>query len=516
MDDLAELRQKGMLLLAWIVAALLAVTAIGAFRADSGVTPVILALITSAGPATLAMRGNIDASARTAMALSITAFPMIWLYQWSGSEMMIDLHMVFFAALAILAVLADWRPIIAGAAAVAVHHLSTNFLAPWLVYPDGPDVMRVVLHAVVLIAEAGALVALCHQLELLIVRQAEAREVQASLERTAAEERAVVAAEQKQVIDSIGIELDALARGNLTARIHAPFPPAYEPLRTSFNAAVEDLDAIVSQILASVAQINTGSNEIRTAADDLARRTEEQASALERNSASTHNLTRQIEATAKSAGDVSTSVKTAQHDAQTGGEVVEDAVTAMTAIERSSNEIAQIITIIDGIAFQTNLLALNAGVEAARAGDAGRGFAVVANEVRALAQRSADAAHDIKTLINTSSAQVGQGVDLVRKTGEVLGTIVEHVRSVGQAIRTIASESASQATELHTVSQTFAQIDNVTQQNAAMVEESTAAAHGLQRQADAMKQLVERFKTSNPREGNAGTGRSATKFSAAA
>lgn len=499
MDDLAELRRQGMRLLASIIFALVGVTGIGAFWAETGAIPVLLALATAAGPAVLAANGRIDPTSRTTMALALTAFPMIWLYQWSGRPMMIDLHMTFFAALAILAVLADWRPVLAGAVATALHHLLTNFLAPWLVYPDGADFARVVLHAVVLIVEAGALLALCHQLEVLIVRQAEARAAQAATERAAAEQRAAIAAEQKLVIDTIGAELESLARGNLTTRISAAFPAAYEPLRTSFNAAVADLDEIVSQILVAVAQINTGSDEIRSAADDLARRTEEQASALERNSASTNSLTVQIESTATSASDVSTSIMHAQHDAETGGEVVENAVSAMNAIEQSSNQIAQIITIIDGIAFQTNLLALNAGVEAARAGDAGKGFAVVATEVRALAQRSADAAHDIKSLINTSSGQVGQGVELVRKTGEVLGTIVRHVRDIGGAIRTIAHDSGLQATELHAVSQTFIQIDNVTQQNAAMVEESTAAAHGLQRQANAVKHLVERFTTSGSR-----------------
>ena len=495
MDDLADLRRRGMRLLAAIVLAFMSVTAIGAIWAESGWWPVALALVMTTGPIMLAAKGSIDPPARTTMALSLIAFPMIWLFQWSGAEMMIDLHMTFFATLAILAVLADWRPVLAGAAATAVHHLSTNFIAPWLVYPDGPDFMRVVLHAIVLIVEAGALLALCHQLEMLILRQAEARAAQAATERAAAEERAIIEAEQKRVIDIIGAELEALAQGNLATRIRAPFPPAYEPLRTSFNAAVADLDEIVSQVLVAVAQINTGSDEIRSAADDLARRTEAQASALERNSASTNALTGKIEATAASAGDVSTSIMTAQHDAETGGEVVEAAVGAMNAIERSSSEISQIIAIIDGIAFQTNLLALNAGVEAARAGDAGKGFAVVANEVRALAQRSADAARDIKSLINASSTQVGQGVELVRKTGDVLGTIVSHVRAIGDAIRTIAEDSGLQASELHSVSETFLQIDNVTQQNAAMVEESTAAAHGLQRQANAVKRLVERFST---------------------
>lgn len=497
MDDLADLRRRGMRLLAIIIFAFMGVTAVGAIWAESGWWPVALALVMTAGPAMLVLKGSIDSAARIAMALSLAAFPMIWLFQWSGAELMIDLHMTFFATLAILAVLADWRPVLAGAAATAVHHLFTNFIAPWLVYPDGADFARVVLHAGVLIVEAGALVALCHQLEVLILRQAQARADQAATEHAAAQERAVVAAEQKMVIDTIGSELNALAQGNLSTRIRTAFPPAYEPLRTSFNAAITDLDVIVSQILTAVGQINTGSDEIRSAADDLAQRTEQQASALEQNSATTNGLTRQIEVTAASAKDVSTSIMTAQRDAETGGEVVEQAIVAMNAIEHSSTEIAKIITIIDAIAFQTNLLALNAGVEAARAGDAGRGFAVVANEVRALAQRSADAAHDIKGLINTSSQQVGQGVELVRKTGEVLGTIVGHVRKIGDSIRLIAKESGLQASELHVVSQTFIQIDNVTQQNAAMVEESTAAAHGLQRQASVVKHLVDRFTTSN-------------------
>ncbi len=498
MHDLAELRRHGMRILAGIIFALLAVTVGGALVADSGILPVLLALAVTAAPAVLAARGSTDLASRLTMAMSLSAYPMIWLFQWSQATMMLDIHMTFFAGLAILAILADWRPVLLGAAATAVHHLVTNFAAPWLVYPDGPNFGRVVLHAVVLIVEAGALVALCQKLENLILRQAEAREAEAAADLARANERAAVAAEQLSVIDTIGSNLQSLAQGDLTTRIVTSFPPAYEPLRTSFNAAVTDLDAIVSQVLEAIAQINIGADEIRSAADDLARRTEEQASALERNSVSTNSLTTQIEATAGSASGVSASIVNAQHDAETGGAVVEDAVVAMNAIEQSSTQIAQIITIIDGIAFQTNLLALNAGVEAARAGEAGRGFAVVATEVRALAQRSADAAHDIKSLINASSQQVGQGVELVRKTGEVLGTIVRHIREIGDSIRVIAKDSGSQAGELLGVSRTLTQIDNVTQQNAAMVEESTAAAHELQRQTKSVRQLVGHFTTSRP------------------
>ena len=175
----------------------------------------------------------------------------------------------------------------------------------------------------------------------------------------------------------------------------------------------------------------------------------------------------------------------------------------MTAIEQSSTEIAQIVSIIDGIAFQTNLLALNAGVEAARAGEAGKGFAVVATEVRALAQRSADAAQEIKDLISASSAQVGTGVQLVGETGTVLRTIVERVSEIGSAISSIAAESANQVEELGTVGASFSRIDQVTQQNAAMVEESNAAAHSLLREAETLQDLVARFRLSGDRPAHA-------------
>ena len=496
MDDLSLIRQSGMRILAIICLACFAITAVGAIWAPSGLLPVVLAGAIPAGPVVMTLQQRNDVPARMAMGLAVTSFAMIWLYQWSGAAFMIDIHMTFFAALAVLAVLADWRPVAAGAALGATHHLVTNFVAPWLVYPDGADFARVMLHAAVVVAEAGALVLLCVQLEQMIVRQAEASLAREAAEEATAAQRKAVEAEQALVIGAIGDRLETLAAGNLTDRITTVFPPAYERLRESFNSAVSDLDASFSRILQTVGQIDTGANEIRAASDDLARRTEEQASSLERNSASTRDLTGKIQATAENAGAANRSISAARRDAESGGDVVERAIAAMNGIESSASEIAQIITIIDGIAFQTNLLALNAGVEAARAGDAGKGFAVVANEVRALAQRSADAARDIKALITASSQQVEQGVALVSETGTVLRTIVQQVREIGQSISAIAEEAGLQAGELRTVSETFSRIDSVTQQNAAMVEENTAAAHSLQRAADAMKGLVSRFRTS--------------------
>jgi methyl-accepting chemotaxis protein len=496
MNDLYQIRYNGMRLLALISAVCFVITLIGAPWAGSGWLPVALAMVVPAIPMAMTLNKRTDTAARISMALAITSFPMIWLYQWSGHAFMLDIHMVFFAALATLAVLADWRVVMTGAGLTAVHHLLTNFVAPWLVYPDGADFWRVVLHAVVVVVEAGTLVVLCVQLEQGILHQAESRSARERAEAEAVAERQRVEQEQSLVIGAIGSRLDSLANGNLTDRIAIPFPAAYEGLRVSFNSAVADLDGIFSQILGAVGRINNGSDEIRAASDDLARRTEEQASAIESNSASTKGLTAKIQKTATCASDVNRSIIAAQADAQSGGQVVERAVQAMNGIEQSSSEIAQIITIIDGIAFQTNLLALNAGVEAARAGESGKGFAVVANEVRALAQRSADAARDIKTLINSSSIQVSQGVSLVSETGTVLHAIVQQVRDIGSAISSIADDASLQAGELRSVSETFGRIDSVTQQNAAMVEEATAATHSLHREADAMRQLVSKFRTS--------------------
>ncbi len=266
-------------------------------------------------------------------------------------------------------------------------------------------------------------------------------------------------------------------------------------MRADLNSAAERLQQLIRSIVATSAGISSGATEITQAADDLSRRTEQQAATLEEASAALSGITDTVMATSDRAKDARRVVTQAQNHAGHAGSVVEKAVSAMMQIESSSRQIGQIISVIDEIAFQTNLLALNAGVEAARAGDAGRGFAVVAQEVRALAQRSADAAREIKTLITTSVEQVGDGVRLVGETGEVLGTIVTEVASITGVVSEIAAAAQEQASSLREVSKSVSEMDKFTQQNAAMVEQSTAASHALAQDVATLVDFTSQFQT---------------------
>ncbi len=306
------------------------------------------------------------------------------------------------------------------------------------------------------------------------------------------------AEEQSIVVGEIGAGLSKLSGGDLTYRISRDFPGKYLELRDDFNAAMEQLSEVMTTIAAATSTIHSGSGEISQASDDLSRRTEQQAASLEQTAAALDEITATVKKTADGANHARDVVGKAKSDAEESGEVVKTAVGAMTEIEESSKQISQIIGVIDEIAFQTNLLALNAGVEAARAGDAGKGFAVVAQEVRALAQRSADAAKEIKTLIQTSSGQVAQGVDLVARTGDALNRIAGQVAELDGIVRDISGSAQEQATGLSQVNTAVNQMDQVTQQNAAMVEETTAAAHHLSAEARSLSSMMARFELGRP------------------
>jgi methyl-accepting chemotaxis protein len=307
----------------------------------------------------------------------------------------------------------------------------------------------------------------------------------------AAQEQA--AQEQAQVVTGLATGLEKLSGGDLLFRLSTPFSSEYEKLRADFNAAMEKLQQTMRAIASNTAGVRSGAAEITEASDDLSRRTEQQAASLEETAAALGQITATVKQTAEGANEARNLVSSAKSDAETSGAVVRDTVEAMAGIESSSKQISNIIGVIDEIAFQTNLLALNAGVEAARAGDAGRGFAVVATEVRALAQRSADAAKEIKTLISASSQQVETGVKLVGETGKSLGRIVEQVARLNGLVTNIAASAQEQSTGLVQVNTAVNQMDQVTQQNAAMVEESTAASHALNGEASELARLVGQF-----------------------
>ncbi len=300
-------------------------------------------------------------------------------------------------------------------------------------------------------------------------------------------------ADQELVVSALGEGLEKLAGGNLTWRLNQPFPAEYRKLQDDFNAAIARLQDTMKVIVGNAAGIRAATGEISQAADDLSKRTEHQAASLEETAAALDEITATVRKSAEGAIQAKGAVDRTRQGAEQSGRVVDEAVGAMQQIEQSSTEISQITGVIDEIAFQTNLLALNAGVEAARAGDAGKGFAVVAQEVRALAQRSAEAAKEIKGLIASSSEQVGQGVKLVGQTGEALKRIVAEVAEIDALVSEIAASSHEQATGMAQVNSAVNQMDQVTQQNAAMVEQSTAASHSLAQEATALAALVGRF-----------------------
>ncbi|MCO5730350.1 PAS domain-containing methyl-accepting chemotaxis protein [Rhizobium sp. SSA_523] len=296
-----------------------------------------------------------------------------------------------------------------------------------------------------------------------------------------------------RAVEQIGEGLLSLAKGNMNCSIQTAFAPDFETLRESFNATVAQLGETLGSVARSTEEIDTGTQEISRSAQDLSKRTEQQAASLEQTAAALDEITANVTTSSQRADEARTAASTANDNAVRSAKVVADAVDAMARIEASSGQISNIIGVIDEIAFQTNLLALNAGVEAARAGEAGKGFAVVAQEVRELAQRSAAAAKEIKGLIQNSSREVETGVRLVSETGHALRTIESNIAAVNERIEAIASAAKEQSIALGEVNSAVNQMDQMTQQNAAMVEESTAASSSLASETAGLRAVLSHF-----------------------
>jgi len=456
----------------------------------------------------------------------------------SGHPWQLDSHMVYFAVLASMMIMNDVRAVLAATATIVVHHLSLSVFMPSLIYPSTDlfvNIERTLFHGAIIVVETIALwvairtrrrldsqseidraelakamsqaEAARTQAEAVSAEAISAREdaekatteakaalshaeqeserasrIDAEAQQAAAletEQRRVRNADMRRVVESLRTALSRLSNRDLQVEISESFASEYDDLRVDFNAAVDVLRDAMQGVLDQANTMESETSEIVAAASDLAVRTEAQAGSLAEISSTVAELSSSVNEAAAGAREASEKAELTKTETGQSSDLVVEAVSAMGQIEESSRSIQKIIGVIEEIAFQTNLLALNAGVEAARAGESGRGFAVVASEVRALAQRSSEAASEIKTLIATSGNQVSHGVDLVRRTGDALEAVASSVTEIVTRVTQITTNMDTQSTNLTEINTAIGHLDQVTQRNAAMFEETTAASHSL-------------------------------------
>lgn len=491
-DEMSGLRETGVRVVGALAGLVGAVLVVWGLIEGAPLVALSAGLLVAA-PTLFAIQRRCDPVARMVIAVTYPLLAGLVLAMASSTGWLLDMHMLFFAFLAVLAALADWRAIVVGTVVTALHHLLLNFAAPAYVFPDGADLARVVFHAVVVLIEAGVLIALCRQFEALIRRLMETRNAEAAHDAERHAEREARAAEQRMVLTGLSDRLRALAGGDLSSRINAPFPGEYDQARTLLNESCAQLDQLVGAVALTADQVASGAHELREASGDLASKTEQQTSAIETVARTAGKLLHDIE---RQAGLWSTTRATAlgaKADADRGAIDITSAVEAMTRIEASSAEIGETIAFIDTIAFQTNLLALNAGVEAARAGEAGKGFAVVANEVRELAQRSAQSASAIKQMIASSKDEVTLGVARVQQMVSLLASLVARFSDIAGQVDDIAAGSDSTLQAIREIDAAMGLLDRGMQQNAAMAEQTSAASLELLRGAENLNDQVSRF-----------------------
>ncbi|BCA58917.1 methyl-accepting chemotaxis protein [Sphingomonas sp. HMP6] len=501
--DLTSLRLTAMRVLAGLITVLAVAVVAGAlFVTLPGKWPAaVLAVLLAILPGAMAMQQRTDASARMLTSITVMIMPVLLLFAFEGEPWQVDLHMTFFALLAIVAILCDWKAVCAAAGVVAVHHIGFGLLIPQWIFTGTGSVGRVGFHAVILIVEAVTLMWLGARIVALLAAIERQNEERKSAADALAAERTEQADAVAVVTASLGEGLMALTEGDLTAEIHAEYPEGYGMLRSNFNGALTSLRQLIGSVSESADGIRTGSSQIAQASEDLARRTESSAASLEETSAALCQIESRIKATSASAITTVQRADGAIATVAVGRATVEEAVQAMGRVSDSAKGIDSVIEGLDKIAFQTRVLAMNAAVEAGRAGDAGRGFAVVADLVSALAMRAEEEAKRARDQLSVTQSEIGTAVDAVRKVDGSFVDISAEVAGVHALLGDMASDNAAQSNAISEISAAINTMDQATQQNAAMVEETSAAARNLTTEVISLTNQAAQFRVETKSRG---------------
>nr|WP_037515950.1 methyl-accepting chemotaxis protein [Sphingomonas sp. PAMC 26621] len=486
--NLSQLRLVGIRLLAGLTVTLaLTIVVAVLFATIPGKLPAaVIAVGLAILPSMLALQRRTDAQARMLASITVVVMPALLLFAVEGRTWQVDLHMIFFALLAVISILCDWKAICAAAAVIAVHHIGLGLLLPDWIFTGGGSIGRIALHAVVLIIEGATLMWVAERVVALIAA-IEAQDVERQrAEAALAAERTLQAEAVIVVTTSLGEALAALTEGDLTADITTHYPGSYGVLRTNFNEALRGLRRLIGSVSDSAAGIKGTSAEIAQASEDLARRTESNAASLEETSAALFQVDARIKATTVAATNTVACADQAIATVAGGRATADEAVQAMSRVSESARGIDSVIEGLDKIAFQTRVLAMNAAVEAGRAGDAGRGFAVVADLVSALAMRAEEEAKRARGQLGVTQLEIITAVKAVRKVDETLQNISTDVDGVHDLLAGMATDNAAQSQAVTEISAALGAMDKATQQNAAMVEETSAAARNLTAEVSAL------------------------------
>jgi methyl-accepting chemotaxis protein len=450
-------------------------------------------------PLILGYRGDHGPAARIIFGITVPLFPALLLFIMRGHAWQMDMHMLFFACGAMLVVLCDWKPILAATLVTATHHLLLSWVMPIYVFNSDGDVGRVLLHAVILLAESSTLMLMTHRIAQLVTAFVE-RNDQLLITKAARQKAETTIAQAKHAhMDRLKIAtaelkraLSAVAQGELRYRI-TDIPDEFISLKNDFNASVASLSAMIELVTLTTSEIGTETDLISAGSNQLADLSKSQATNVEGATGALKSMASEVIAIAEGAKQTASQMDRMEADSSNGGEMAGLMRNAMADVVSATNEIAAIVEVIDQISFQTNLLALNAGVEAARAGSAGHGFAVVAREVRALSERTGTAAREVRGLINKAQLRLDVGVSHVNGSAAILDSLSGSITGISLLMQQIVAATNNQSGNLTSVSRAVEDINASSQRNATMADHSNAAVHRLQRRTVLLSEHLARY-----------------------